>query len=256
MMSFLVTSKARRRVLELLWGNPPASGSCTDLAARAGVGFANAYRELHAMKELGLVATEYHDGSEIYRANEDSPDFELMTQLVARRTVTRPRDARAEAVRARLRVLGAPLAGGGTEADTVDEEDALADAVQLAHYDAAVARVFPLCLWLHRDHLDLDRLVERARRDREKHALGLLLDLTSEVSGDPRFSARAAELRDRRLRRTRSFFYGAAPSRRAREQAERNTPAVARRWGFRMNMDLESFRTLFEKFADAPPVHA
>jgi hypothetical protein len=45
----------------------------------------------------------------------------------------------------------------------------------------------------------------------------------------------------------------AAP--RARAQAERNTPAATRRWGYRMNMDLENFRTLFEKFADAP-VHA
>jgi hypothetical protein len=116
--------------------------------------------------------------------------------------------------------------------------------------------VLPLCFWYHRDHLDFTRLAERAKRDREKHALGLLLEVTTALSGDRRFTRWASKLRDRRIHRPREFFHGTTPTRRAREQADRNTPAVARRWGYRMNMDLDTFRTLFEKFADAPPVHA
>lgn len=127
--------------------------------------------------------------------------------------------------------------------------------MELAHQDAAVARVLPLCLWYHWDHLDFDRLAPRVRRNREKYALGLFLELTTILTGDRRFARAAAPLRDRRFRRTRDFFTDSV-STRARAHAERNTPAVARRWGFRMNMDVETFRALFEKFADAPRIKA
>jgi hypothetical protein len=250
-LSFLVTSNARRHLLQLLWGEG-AAGSCTELASKAGVAFANAYRELQAMKDLELVTTELQGAALAYRANDGHPDADLLRQLVARRPVGRPPDDHADHVRGWLIQLGAPLADGNSDAPPPRQEDALADGVKLAHRDAAVARVLPLCFWYHRDHLDFGRLAARARRDREKHALGFFLDLTTELSKDRRFAKFAAELRDRRVHQTHDFFPGAALTPRARAQAERNTPAVARRWGYRMNMDLENFRSLFEKFADAP----
>jgi len=250
-LSFLVTSKARRRLLELLWADG-ASGSCAELAHRAGVAFANAYRELQAMKNLAIVVTSRDGAAESYCANDRHPDADLFRRLASRRPVARPADETADRVRGWLRQLGAPLAEGHSDGPPPSEEDALADAVKLAHHDAAVARVLPLCLWYRRDHLDFTRLAERARRDREKHALGFFLDLTSVLSRDRRFAKSAIELRDHRVRRSHDFFRGMLLSPRARAQAERNTPAVARRWGYRMNMDLDNFRALFDKFAHAP----
>jgi hypothetical protein len=55
-------------------------------------------------------------------------------------------------------------------------------------------------------------------------------------------------LRDRRYKAPRDFFYAASHSRRQRQLAEEKTPQVARRWRLRMNMDLDAFRSTFEKF--------
>jgi hypothetical protein len=49
----------------------------------------------------------------------------------------------------------------------------------------------------------------------------------------------------------RDLFLVPAGSKYQSRLAEERTPAVARRWGFRMNMDLDSFRSLFDRFAHA-----
>jgi hypothetical protein len=49
-------------------------------------------------------------------------------------------------------------------------------------------------------------------------------------------------LRDRRMTALRDFFQT------GRREATREF-ALATKWGFRMNMDMDSFQTLFSKFA-------
>jgi hypothetical protein len=66
---------------------------------------------------------------------------------------------------------------------------------------------------------------------------------------------RGQTLLDRRRRKPRAFFTGPRTSRRL-AAAERNTPAVARRWHFRMNMGLDAFQTLFDKWVTDAPVRA
>jgi hypothetical protein len=126
-------------------------------------------------------------------------------------------------------------------------EEVLAAALSCAHSDATVAGNLPIVL--HRNPtVNLDELRRVARLRSESQALGFFLELTDELSGQPRFSAQAKTLRDRRVRRMRNFF---SPDGRfgpfERELAEMNTPAVARRWHFLMNMPLDSFRSYFRK---------
>jgi hypothetical protein len=47
--------------------------------------------------------------------------------------------------------------------------------------------------------------------------------------------------------KTTQFFQ--PTTRRERQLAELKTPEVARKWGFRMNMGLDSFASMFEKGA-------
>jgi hypothetical protein len=82
----------------------------------------------------------------------------------------------------------------------------------------------------------------------EKQALGFFLDLTAELSGDRRFAEWMKPLRDRRYRTSRDFFHSASRSRRQLQLAEEKTPEAGRRWQLRMNMDLDAFRSTFEKF--------
>lgn len=248
MLELLVTSKARRRVLALLWGRGEA-GSAADLAKRAGIGFASAYRELRAMQRAELVVSSREGGAEVYRANASHPLANALRALIAEQPAARE-DDKAQALRAHLRALGAPLAGDETELPRDSIEETVVEGVRLAHRDPAVARTLPICLFKLRDRLDPGRLEHFARRLGEKQSLGLFLDLTSTLSRDRRFATWARALKDRRWRATHDFFY-AASSPIDRQVADVRTPTIARRWGFRMNMDLDAFRMMFDRFAHA-----
>jgi hypothetical protein len=122
----------------------------------------------------------------------------------------------------------------------------LADALVLAHHSPTVARVLPVAFWRQRDKLDYQRLERAATQRDERQALGFYLDLTGQLGGDRRLVRRARGLRDRRRTALRPFFLGARGLF-ARAAAQKRSPAVARRWGFLMNMELESFATAFRK---------
>lgn len=247
MLGYLVTSKARRRLLDLLWGQG-AHGSVTELAKRAGVGFANAYRELHAMKRLGLAISARQVGAESFRANAAHPLAGALRALVAAPSAGTP-DVEAERTRGRLRALGAPLAAEPGRLDGSPVEEVLARGVALARRDPAVARALPLCFWKSRDRIGPQRLRGAARSLGERQAVGFFLALTAQLSGDRRLAEWSRLFRDRRRRVVQDLFLVPAGSRFQGRLAEERTPAVARRWGFRMNMDLESFRSLFDRFA-------
>lgn len=249
MLDFLVTSKTRRRLLQLIWGGAK-TGSASQFARLARVGFASAYRELQAMQSLELVVSERKDGAEVYRANVLHPLAEELRKLVvASPTITEDNEARR--VRGRLKALGAPLQQESEESPGVALEETVVRGVNLAHRDPDVARTLPVCLYRQRHALRAEQLHHYARQLREKRALGFFLELTAELSGESYFATLAKSLRDRRCTASLDFFHSTSRSRRERESADDKTPAVARRWGFRMNMSEDSFRSMFEKFVHA-----
>jgi hypothetical protein len=81
--------------------------------------------------------------------------------------------------------------------------------------------------------------------------LGLFLELAGRLGHERTLVQAARRLRADRRRPARHFFEGACGPY-AMAAARRNTPRVARRWGYLMNMPVDSFRTLFEKFARRP----
>ncbi len=107
--------------------------------------------------------------------------------------------------------------------------------------------------WANRDRLRLAELVRRARRAKEGATLGFFLDLTSELAGSRLFAAAHADLRPERPPSETFFFEGAEKSLVGKELTALNTPPVARRWRFLMNMPLDSFETLFQKTFGASP---
>ena len=242
MLEFLVTSKARRRLLRLLWGDE-ASGSASALARRAGVGFASAYRELQAMRRLALVDVARRDGATVFSANRRHPLAGALEDLLAS-----PRQARRslEATRARAAALGAPVLAARAAKRNGSVEQMLVEAVTRAHEDPALARALPVAFYRQRDRVNPERLALAAQAGAEKAAVGLFLELTAQVSGDRRFSEWARPLRDRRVRVKRPFFYSTAAAVQAATVPDRSPP-VARRWGFRLDYSLDDFRSLFEK---------
>jgi hypothetical protein len=245
-LDYLVTSRVRR-LLDLLWRRD-ARGSIAHLARLAGVGFASAHRELLAMERHGLVVAAADAGAKGYRANRAHPLARALGQLLAPPPKAAGAEREARRLRGQLAALGAPLHHDAAPRADAPPEEVVVRGVQLAHRDADVARTLPVCLYRQRETLDGEHLRAYARRLGEKRALGFFLDLTAELSGDRRFAAWARPLRDRRCTAPRAFFDAASRSSRERRLAETRTPRVARRWGWRMNMDVDACRSVFDRF--------
>jgi hypothetical protein len=247
-LRYLVTSKTRRRLLALLWGED-AHGSTAELAELAGVAFAGVHTELKAMQRTQLVVSERVGNKEVFSANADHPHATTMRALVASDAPDAPPPRKEDQrLRRKLVGLGAPLAGvaplkaSPARAAPTEAMETLVRGAALARRDATVARSLPLCFWKQRETLDIKALAALASGPEAKHAVGFFLELAGELGGDRRLAGMAELLRDRRRSSTHDFFL--SPS--GRGEAARPFPLAAK-WGFRMNMDLESFRALFEK---------
>src|SRR3990172_202445 len=109
LLSYLVTSRTRRKLLRLLWG-AAAEGNVSELGRRAGVSFAAAHRELLAMRAAGLARAKRAGVALVYSANRASPHAELVRRLAeepgARSPSPPPTDA--EKVRSWLSAAAAP----------------------------------------------------------------------------------------------------------------------------------------------------
>ncbi len=244
MFEFLVTSKVRRRLLRLLWSEC-ASGSATELARRAGVGFASAYRELQAMRRLDLVESKREHNATVFSANRRHPLAATLYTLLKSPVLARVSRSD-ESTRNRLAELGAPVLSQGTHKLRGGVEQALVAGVALAHRDPAVARSLPVAFYRQADRLDPDQLTALALEHSEKAAVGFFLDLTAELSGDRRFSKWARRFRDRRVHARRPFFHTRAASLSVASQPDRS-PSVAHRWGFHLDLPVEDFASLFGK---------
>lgn len=242
MLQFLVTSKVRRRLLVLLWGEK-ASGSVSHLADLADVSFASAHSELQAMHRLRIVASKRSGAREVFSANPDHPDAELLSKLARADVPSRPIPAVGdEQLKQKLVFLGAPLRGvRGLPVPVPEILPTLALGADLARRDSVVARCMPICFWTNRDRLDAASLQHLSATPEQKHAVAFFLELAAELGGDRRLAGLAEWLRDQRLTQLRPFFHAMKPGS-ARDFA------LAAKWGFMINVELDSFRSLFDKF--------
>ena len=193
----------------------------------------------------------------MYRANPHYPEASLLRRLlsgddVASRSAATHAlsadNAKDASAREFLAAHGAPWGPPNTLPPAVKPETALLQGLALARRDATVARVIPLVLWRLRDTLDWAKVSELAREQGQADVLGFFLELAGKLGKDKRLCSLSAGLRDRRRTRPRLFF--ARPhGPEALRAARRNTPAGARRFGFIMNLGLDSFESAFRKHA-------
>ncbi len=255
MLSYLVTSQTRRKLLSILWGSGQ-SGSVRDLASDTGMAYAVTHRELHAMWEAGLASRRLDGNRTVFSANHGHPRAELLTSLVRTETDASPEapSPGERAVLDSISALGAPLVVSPTpasvesdDAPLVPPEVAIVEGALLARRDATVARALPVALHHVREELDLELLLREAKRRGALHAVGMFIELTGSLGASERLRHAADRFRDRRRTRVQDFFL-AATSPLQRRLAELNTPEVARRWGFRMNLGLDAFEATFRRF--------
>ena len=157
-----------------------------------------------------------------------------------------PSDPSDDVLKGQLAHYGAALYGPAPDPDTVSPpETVLADALELSHRCSSVARALPLAFWKTECQLDFDRLLKEGKKRKQSRTLGFFLCLTSHLSGSPSFADASSKLRVRTPARPIQFFQ--PTTQRERRLAEMRTPVEARDWGFRMNMGMDSFESMFAK---------
>jgi hypothetical protein len=236
-------------LFRLLWRDD-MRGSVSALARQARLGFSTAHGELEEMRAAGVAVAERAGTELLYRADLDHPESELFRRLAALpdapAELTRPHD---DQVLTWLANVGAPVGLRDPNTPTPPLEHVVSAALSLSHREPAVARVLPVVLWRHRRNMDMAKLAEEATRYDERQALGYFLELAGRLGADAQLRATARSLHDQRRRRFQMFFAGHhGPYEVA--LTRRNTPPVAKKWGYLMNMPVDSFRSTFEKFAD------
>ena len=145
MLEYLVTSRARRELLKLLWGEG-ARANVSALARRTSVSFSTVYRELQAMLSLGLVVAERDANEVVFCRNDGSHHAALIRTLIEAPKMSGDAD-HDDDVRGWLHALGAPLPTPVPTATTPPWPEVVAAALVLAHRDATVTRVLPFVLW-------------------------------------------------------------------------------------------------------------
>lgn len=122
-------------------------------------------------------------------------------------------------------------------------------ALDLVHHDPVLARCFPLLVEQNRDFLaDKEEFAYLALDSKRAKTLGFFMDLTGELANAPELSEQAQALFSKLTKETElEPFFAKKLSKRRRLVAEQTTPQVAKKWGFLLNIGLDSFASHFRK---------
>ncbi len=145
-----------------------------------------------------------------------------------------------------LAAFGAPLWSSGQPA-RVELVAAILQGLAASRRQPSLLHVLPIVLHANRDSLSLEEL--RFRSDRALlPALGMLLELTAELTGDERLRGWADELWRQGVRQApvEPFFTARTGARYLALAAERS-PELVRRWGFVLATPLDDFRAALER---------
>lgn len=259
MLSYVITSRHRRALLKLLW-HECVSGTCQELADLGGMALSVAQRELGLMEKAGYAVVLTDGRAHVYAWNPHSAYADAMKALMAAEfgeptSVNEQNLDDPVSVRRALVDVGAPIrlpsSSSPTKRYAGPVEVLLARALRLSHTDSTVALVLPVVLWSTREHWDFDRLSHEAGRLGERESLGMFLDLTGSLAENRGLRQQGRGLSDGRRSKARPYFVGGPAGEFARRAEELNTPKVARKWNFTMNMPMDAFRSQFEKHAHA-----
>ncbi len=248
MFDYLVTSKTRRTLLELLWRDG-LSGTATELANMSGVAFAGAYKELKAMAASDLAETEWRNGRKVFSANRAHPMAGLLRKLVKKQHVEKNKHKEeSKALREHLAFLGLPVSAQKTApGPNVSVESLLVEAASLSQEDTSVARSLPVLFFKFRNSLDFDTLKHESLNRGNKHRVGFFLELAGELSRDKHLTEASNNFMDHRFKVPQPFFNNQSTL--SQQLAEMRTPHLARKWGWRMNMGQDAFESTYEKFS-------
>jgi hypothetical protein len=142
-----------------------------------------------------------------------------------------------------LAAFGAPLLGVPKRAE-LSLEETLVKALPLARKEVSVLCCLPILLGRHADRIWWERVELGAQQNGQVAVLGLVLELTATFARKAELSTRAQKLREKVSGPPEYFFALRNPS--EGDWVQKQTPELAKRWGFWMELREETLRNIFE----------
>ena len=247
LLDFFFKTSEHKKLGELLWVER-TEGSMRELSLMAGLSYATAYEELHRMKKMGLVKKRKKGNATLFSSNLSEKEQKLFAALVD----DSPKEKTPTSVSSRLQELGLPMVGdlSDLERETVlSDEELVVKAVCLAKENPTLARSLPVAFVKVLPNLSPHRLHFWAKKMKVKRELGFFVALTAQLSNKPALKRLSRSFYDKRWSRSEYFLTSEKDVRGFQAKlVERNTPALAKAWKLKMNLGLDSFESLFNKF--------
>ena len=245
LLQFLFKTKEHRRLAELLW-TEGLTASVHELSKMSGLPYATAHELLQKMDKMQLVQKTSHGRATLFSSKLSSDDLVPLKALLG--SVSAKRKPLSN-----FPELDLPLVGEFPELHSEKAqslEELLAKSVVLSKKNSTLLRTLPLLVKRLGPKLNVHQLTYWSKRFHVDRELGFVLDLTAELSNDKKFSALARQLRDKRWSK-RTFFLDKEDGLKGFQArlVEENTPALAKKWFLNLNMGLDSFASLYSKFA-------
>lgn len=237
LFSYFFGSPEKQKLVRLLW-HDGWSGSVHELSQLSGLSYATAYETLKKMSQFGLVTSSLQGKARVYTSTLDRKTRRLLTDLMKleQQEADKP-------YYQSLTELGAPLVNEASLPKPLPLEALLCCKVAESKDNATLLRVLPVTFQKVRGNLRVEFLHAYARKNKVLKEVGFLLDLTAELYDDSQFKKWAGRFRDRRWKHDTCYFSRDRKAGRFKlALLDKNTPALAKKWHLKMNMDLDSFR--------------
>lgn len=243
---FFFKSNEHRKLAELLWTEGDEA-SVRELSLMAGLSYATAYEELQRMEKMGLVKGQAVGKATLFSSNLSEAEKKVFAALVGGQSVKAGKK-----LSARLQELGLPMVGDlsslGDEV-VADDEELVVKAVSLAKQNPTLARSLPVVLVTVLPNVNPHRLLYWAKRYKVKRELGFFVALTAHLSKEPALKKLAKLFFDKRWSKPQYFLTAEENAKGFQAKlVEQNTPSLAKTWKLKMNLGLDSFESLFNKF--------
>lgn len=246
LLNFLFKTEGHRKLANLLWVEN-LSSSVHEFSEMTDLPYATAYDLLNKLEGMALVRKTRKGRATLFSSNLSDEELKPL------RTLLNPEDRSEKQKSWKAADFDLPLAGEFkdlSELEAGTKEEFLVKATALAKKDATLLRTLPLLAVRLGHNLRAPYLSHWSRRLHLDRELGFTLDLTATLSHDKKFAHLARKFRDKRWAKP-SFFLSKDQDVEGfqAELVERNTPDLARKWFLRLNMNLDSFKSLYSKFA-------
>ena len=248
LMKFLFKTDQHLSLARLLWSEK-LTASVHEFAQMSGLPYATAHGLLQKMLKMGLVKKTKSGRATLFSSSLPAGELRHLLAMMEKSVPTNSgRKPLADFPEMELHLVGEFPELRREKAQS--HEELLVKVVSLSKKNPTLLRALPLLVKKLGPHLKASRLSYWSKRFHVDRELGFVLELTSHLSQEAKYARLAKSLKDKRWSK-QGFFLDKEASLTGFQAklVETNTPELAKKWFLKMNMGLDSFESMYAKFA-------